>query len=896
MYSNAEAGGRRGKAQLDSETVLAMGAPTPIGRIRVLETAGYARTNEPVRIGIPVARGLVADAADLVLYDSKTRACPTQCRALARWADGSIKWLLLDALVDVHAGQSAWFTIGGKSAQAPIAAPVVRIVQDGARLTVDTGVAQFGIEDGVAGPLLSVRMDSIELLTAVRPQVQLRAADGTDYALRIERTVAEESGPVRASILVEGGFARGRRQLPLRFRSRLVFAAGRAGVRWELEVRNPQAARHVGGLWDLGDPGSCLFSDLSLCLAPAAAVHGVEWYAEDPQRRERLVTDDLLIYQDSSGGDNWDSPNHVDRTGRPTVSFPGYRVSTGSASARRVLAEGRRARPCLQVATADGWIAATTDDFWQNFPKALRYRDGTLSIGLFPSEACGAFELQGGEQKRHAVFIEFGREADACVIPLRQESVEVSVDAQSVERSQALPWFTAAELEVDRVYAEYVDSVVAGPHSFFERREVVDEYGWRNFGDLYADHEAVRHCGPKPLVSHYNNQYDFIFGALVRFLKTGDARWRRLMQDAARHTIDIDIYHTDQDKPAYNHGLFWHTDHHQPAATCTHRTYSGKNGGRGYGGGPSNEHNYTSGLLYYYYLSGDPEAAAAVVELADWVIAMDDGAHTLLGVVDDGPTGLATQTVSVDYHKPGRGAGNSINAMLDAYALTGARRYFTQAETFIQRCSHPLDDVAALGLDEPERRWSYLVFLQILGKYLATKMALGERDYSFHYARATLLTYADWMAQHEVPYKDVLHKVLLPTETWPAHDVRKCHVFHLAAQYSDAGRRLLFRDKAVFFFERCLRDVLSFDTAYCTRARVIMCTYGYVHAYFRDKAPVDAVIVEYEHDFGKPERFVPQRARVGSTMARKLRLLARELARGLVGGWRSLRYYRHGGR
>ena len=57
---------------------------------------------------------------------------------------------------------------------------------------------------------------------------------------------------------------------------------------------------------------------------------------------------------------------------------------------------------------------------------------------------------------------------------------------------------------------------MAGPHSspiesILNRREIIDEYGWRNFGEIYADHEAVYHQGRGPFVSHYNNQYDLIF-------------------------------------------------------------------------------------------------------------------------------------------------------------------------------------------------------------------------------------------------------------------------------------------------------------------------------------------------------------------------------------------------
>jgi len=145
----------------------------------------------------------------------------------------------------------------------------------------------------------------------------------------------------------------------------------------------------------------------------------------------------------------------------------------------------------------------------------------------------------------------------------------------------------------------------------------------------------------------------------------------------ARHVIDIDIYHTDRDKAAFNGGMFWHTDHYRDAATATHRAYSRSNcqpRDRSYGGGPCNEHNYTTGLLHYYFLTGDPNARAAVLGLADWVVNMDDGRRNLLGLIDGGPTGRASCTRDLGYHGPGRGCGNSVNALLDGWLASGRRR------------------------------------------------------------------------------------------------------------------------------------------------------------------------------------------------------------------------------
>lgn len=852
--------------------------------IVVEERAGLSRPGDAIRVGVPLPRGVVHDVAELAVIRAPGHAVPYQLRALARWPDRSVKWLLVDALAPVGPRERTTLFVRPKPAAAdggdtPAATLAVAESPDGVR--IDTGAAKFQIDKAQAGPVSSVIVGTAQLLSQRGSGIRLLSRDGREYTARVERLCNEESGPVRAAIVAEGGFHCAGRESPLRFKSRAVFVAGSASLRLEFQIRNPQAAWHPGGLWDLGDPGSCVFEDLSMYLYPAGPAQGLRWYAEHSEGLQQHGTTPWGLYQDSSGGNRWNSSNHVDASAALSVSFCGYRVEGVNGGRSALLAEGARATPCVQVYEESAWLAASVEDFWQNFPKALRWKDGVLSIGLFPGESRAPYELQGGEQKRHVVLLDFGTRAQDRAIPRLQHPVAVWVDPSWIEHSKAVACFIAATEDGNSQYLKYIGNVVEGPHSFFNKREIIDEYGWRHFGDLYADHEAVRHHGPQPLVSHYNNQYDFIHGALIHFLRSGDGRWRRLMQDATRHAIDIDIYHTNADKAAFNGGLFWHTDHYQDAATSTHRTYSGRTGSRG--GGPSNEHNYTSGLLHYCYLSGDPEAGQAVLGLADWVIAMDDGARNLLALVDATPTGYASRTVDLSYHKPGRGGGNSVNALLDAYTLSGERGYLFKAEELIRRCIHPADAIDALTLDEPEQRWSYLVFLQVLGKYLDMKIELGELDYGFYYARDSLLHYARWIAEHEVPYKQVLHKVAIPTETWPAHDVRKCHVLHLAAKYSAAEQRTRFTQRAEFFFEQCLRDVLSFDTAYLTRPLVILTVFGHVHGYFQKYgqgfdtgAPV---IGPHAHGFGQPEAFVPQRAGLRSALRNKLQLVSSELGR-----------------
>jgi hypothetical protein len=435
---------------------------------------------------------------------------------------------------------------------------------------------------------------------------------------------------------------------------------------------------------------------------------------------------------------------------------------------------------------------------------------------------------------------------------------------------------------------------VAGPDSFLARREIIDEYGWRNYGELYADHEAAHYPGPAPVVSHYNNQYDVVYGTLLQFYRTGDTCWLNVHEPLARHVTDIDIYHTDRDRAAYNGGLFWHTDHYRDAATSTHRTFTRLNatpGDRSYGGGPGNAHNYTTGLLGHYYRTGDEGAQGAVLGLADWVIAMDDGRQHILGWVDDGPTGLASYNGEPVFSGPGRGSGNSVNALLDGWLLGGERRYLDKAEELIRRVVHPEDDVAAKDLLNVEPRWSYTVFLSALARYLDLKAEAGQLDFMYAYARASLLRYAGWMVEHEAPYFDQIEKLEFPTETWAAQEFRKANVMRLAAAHADEPLRGRLLRRGDELAERAWQDLLRFESRRVTRALAILMVEGSRDAYLRARPPAPAPRPPEVRDFGRPRPFAYQKDRVRARLRtpRGLALLALRLLD--PRRWGMLRYW-----
>ena len=672
----------------------------------------------------------------------------------------------------------------------------------------------------------------------------------------------ETNGPLRSVLRLNASVDAGDGRV-LQVVVRLHFYAGLRTVRFEVCLRNPARAEHPGGFWELGDPGSLLIRDCSVRVQTGAAsavrcsVDATQELATFPVRFE--------LYQDSSGGDNWNSRVHVNRDGVVPTTFRGYRLHAGTTTS-----EGHRATPVLIAENSTSFTGLAVRHFWQNAPKSLEADGQEIRLRLFPGQFADLHEIQGGEQKTHVFHVAFGNDG-LSELPLdwaRRPALATASPAWYCAAGAA-PYLTPMEQDVNTEYVELVKSVVEGPHSFAARREVIDEFGWRNFGDIYADHEAVFHNGPEPLISHYNNQYDGIAGFAYQFFRSADPRWWAAMEELAWHVRDIDIYHTQNDKSAYSGGLFWHTFHYVDAGKSTHRSYP-KVEGVG-GGGPANEQSYSTGLMLHYLLTGETESRDAAIELADWVLALDDGTRTPFRWLSRGDTGLASKTHSMDYHGPGRGAGNAIVVLLNGYRLTGRTQFLQKAESLIRRCINPLDDVNARNLLEPESRWSYTVFLQSLGRYLDEKIVRGELDERYTYAQASLLHYARWMVANEYLYLDKPEQLEYPTETWAAQDMRKSDVFKFAAKHSPGAERGAFIERSQYFFAGAIRMLAERPTRFTARPRVLMLICGFMHAAFRLQAadtfvpPTGAPLVS-----GNPIWFVPQKA----VATRRAKLLA----------------------
>ena len=308
------------------------------------ETLGLPRRAEPLTAGVPLPRGEVRDPSELSLWGPGGEL-PLQVEALECWPDGSIRWALVDTCVDLAAREARELELSWDRPREASFDPI-RVQPASSGWFVDTGAAQFTLERETL--LRSVRVGGVEVLAPERSGVVLIDDAGMEWTSEIVDLALETEGPLRTRVRATGRLARPGAEPIAELTMRLDFHAGRASVRAHVGILNPRAARHPGGHWELGDDGSILFRELTWKLTPVRS-SSCSWSAETGAPLAPAPSTVVEIYQDSSGGENWRSRNHVTREGDVPTTFQGYRVRFADES------EERRGNASHPPRRAGGW-------------------------------------------------------------------------------------------------------------------------------------------------------------------------------------------------------------------------------------------------------------------------------------------------------------------------------------------------------------------------------------------------------------------------------------------------------------------------------------------------------------------------------------------------------------
>ncbi|HET9886075.1 MAG TPA: hypothetical protein VFR10_01090, partial [bacterium] len=132
-----------------------------IVRVQVPALPPCAGASIPASCSLPLPQALCTAGAVVVVETEAGKLLPAQMQVLDRWADGSVRWGLIDLLIDEGVSAGEWLTISlGDDADAPSASPMLRIEEDAQGISIDTGVARFRCAPGSAFPFFEVTAGS----------------------------------------------------------------------------------------------------------------------------------------------------------------------------------------------------------------------------------------------------------------------------------------------------------------------------------------------------------------------------------------------------------------------------------------------------------------------------------------------------------------------------------------------------------------------------------------------------------------------------------------------------------------------------------------------------------------------------------------------------------------
>lgn len=757
----------------------------------------YMGIDSIVQFGLPLKKALVWHAHNIDLHLDKVKL---ECAisATGYWEDGSIRWVAVESVI-ANSGEIT-LSINDSIETTPI------------ETCINERLASFG--DNI------VYENQTVPLTAI---IELKLVGNTKPINATSIIVDLVTGALTNKYELTGSFEHLNKKLLFMCHIQECITTGE--ITFEVRLHNPSAAAHVGGKWDLGDENSVIIDEFSVIFE--CPYKRIQLLLEDEKPtvdRESFENEGFKLTQFGSGGEHWHSPIHWNEHKQSTVHKQGFELIKGNQNT----IIGLRADPIVCFDNDDYVITLSLDGFWQNFPVTVSRSNKQCKWQLLAKDT----ELQGGESKTWKLKCRISQlENINNKVWQKPMPPILKFNTHYINECKILPNITLSS-DASKL-SKYIDLGLKGPHSFFSKRENKDVYGWRNYGELDADHEAANTQDNTYFISHYNNQYDPLMGMTLQFLHSGDPAWLELVQPLNQHIQDIDIYDTVEDKSEYNGGLMWHTDHYLSAETCTHRSnskyhklaYEGFLGG----GGPGGQHCYTTGLALQYRLFGDVSAKFKVEQLCIWLRNFYNGGGSIaertfrLLTIDLKQNVLTNIGIKAPGYKYplDRGTANYLNALIDCFDVTEDIHLISEMGQLIRNTFHPCENIELRDLKNIENTWFYTVFLQAAVRYLLLKESRQSIDDDYWYVRHGLMHYGEWMVENERFYLSNAEHLEFPNDTWCAQDMRKVVLFCYFYYFNDKGADI-YLQKANEFYDYVVKHLSTSNEAHYTRILAIL--------------------------------------------------------------------------
>ncbi|MHC4542191.1 MAG: RIFT barrel domain-containing protein, partial [Planctomycetota bacterium] len=539
---------------------------------------------------IPLAQGAAPDGVHFALCDENDNPVPLQTSVLARWKDGSARWVLLDFQAEPPPDATAHFKLSwGKKLKAVNPEfPVVVNKQGKPSIRTRTVVVSL------LGDALLRISDRVDL------GLTMTDSEGEECTATVESVDVQTEGEIRSTLLLRGAFRDTDGQRVLGFRMQISVFAGLSKIYLEPQILIDSEMGIVHHLRDLE------FAVTPLDGMRSATVGGRPEWSGTPTTPVRLFQVDDQNYR-----------------------FEGARGSGSKAPGWAEMDDGR------------GTVAIALRDFWQQWPKSIEVDSKGLAIGLFPKFERGAFDhmepwykyqylfednrylLRTGQAPRWRIWLDLSGDGPSLVQAANAPLVP-SADPAQVIASGTWGNIAPAGGPGMKQYDDWAENLF--DNGYCRSIEVQRDYGQMNWGDWFGE----RRC------NWGNHEYDTAKHILVQFARTGDPKYFYVGDAAARHTSEIDVIrfvnddlkrHFEEDlggrsaypvRPGMVHE---HCVGHVSGFYSVERVrdlYATLGNGSHLCLAPYNlGHIWTQGMVYDYFLTGDPWVKETVERIGD---------------------------------------------------------------------------------------------------------------------------------------------------------------------------------------------------------------------------------------------------------------------------------------
>jgi len=460
----------------------------------------HDRLAEPVSIAIPVPRGMVGEPEKLTIRDGNGEI-PRQVHTTSTWDDGSIKWVLCHAEVDLpgNAPHDLRFDFAGGSPPNP--SQQLEVTDGSSEVWVDTGPLRFAVSKTDGKLFGALALDDKELLVDAIGGFEIQEDGGERFSTggqTVDEVTVVHEGPIRAEIEVAGSHRSGSSKR-LDYVIRYVAWAGKPWVEVDYQFVNRERS------------GDVTLSEITLGIKPDTSsaprmALGEGYYqtrvTEGPA--EFLIDQETILYQ---------AVEHVVETfyGDFWVDWCDDR----------------------------GGVAVTQFQAHQNFPKRLAVDSDGIDIDVFPAGQPPVRILQG-VAKTHRFLFHFHDAStsheDVLVRSLQFQMPDVGILPESVYRESGV-WENLfpekLSIPIESALIDKADNRARG-------------LGMLHWGDGPDAGYTQQGRGKGELV-WTNNEYDFPHAMYLFFAKTGERRFRDIATVAAQHWIDVDFCHYSDD-------------------------------------------------------------------------------------------------------------------------------------------------------------------------------------------------------------------------------------------------------------------------------------------------------------------------------------------------------------